>query len=381
MNLQPIQLRLQVLEGLSSLSDLRESWLRLLPSDRWAAFLHPDWCSAAWESFAPGGRVSFILASQDDRIVGMVPVSYRRMNRFGLFLPVAEAFGGRGDYCVPAVAHSSSHELVCALLEKAISVARRAGVFVLPNIPEETGFHTWVEQFLDARGYRYRRRETKCPIILLESTVEETHQAFPKSLRTDLRRQAKRIREDHGPLSFRIVESKEEAARLLPLFFEMHDKRWLTSGHRSTFGDASVCSFYSRMVANMWDSGIHFSTLSCGGRVVAFHLGILSNGFLLYYKPTYEPELHSYSPGKLLLNSLVRHGVKEGWKGIDLLQGAEPYKNQWATSVAKTFSYTVRASPRSVSYWWLTEGRPWAERRLGSLYNRFAVRFAHLRSR
>jgi CelD/BcsL family acetyltransferase involved in cellulose biosynthesis len=325
--------------------------------------------------------VSFILVWEDDRIVGMVPVSFRRMNRFGLFLPVAEAFGGRGDYSAPAVAGSWSQELVNALLEAAILVSRRSGVFVLPNIPEEAGLHTWVEQFLDARGYSYVQRESKCPIIQLQSTLEETYQTFSKSLRTDLRRQSKRIRESHGPLSFGIVESKEEAARLLPLFFEMHDKRWLNSGHRSTFGDASVRAFYARKVTKLWDSGLHFSTLSCGDRIVAFHLGIVSNGFLLYYKPTYDFDLHSYSPGKLLLDFLVRHGVAEGWKGIDLLQGAEAYKNQWATSVARTFSYTVRCSPRSISYWWLTEGRPWAERRLGSLYNRFAVRFAHLRSR
>ena len=378
--LHTARLRLQVLQGRRYLDDVREPWLSLLPAARWAAFTHPAWCSAVWESYAPSGRVVFVIAWMDDRPVGIIPLCSRRMNRFGLFLPVAEAFGGaRGDYCIPFVGTTEEPGVLDTLLEAAIAISEKAGVFVLPNVPAEAGIHHHVERFLRDRGHLFTRRESTCPLILLKSTVEETQRAFSRNLRVNLRKQFRRIQELHGPLSIQIVDSKQDALKLLPSFFEMHDRRWLEAGKPGTFNDPAARSFYHSVISGMWDSGVHFSTLSCGDQVVAFHFGLVSNGFLLCYKWAYDLEFHSYSPGKLMLESLVRHGVEKGWRGIDLLQGSEAYKDQWSSEMAQTFTYTVPTSSWSPSYWWLIRGRPWTERQFGAIYHRYASRIGSWR--
>jgi CelD/BcsL family acetyltransferase involved in cellulose biosynthesis len=142
-----------------------------------------------------------------------------------------------------------------------------------------------------------------------------------------------------------------------------------------TFSDPSARAYYERLVRDVWDQGIHFSLLIAGPRVVAYHIGITSHGFLMYLKPTFDQELQSFSPGKLHLRFLLADAVARGLRGIDFLQGSEDYKGDWSTDVTRCSTFVVRTRRRSASFAWLTRGRPWSERVLGGVYNRWATGF------
>jgi CelD/BcsL family acetyltransferase involved in cellulose biosynthesis len=270
-------------------------------------------------------------------------------------------------------------DVVDALLQSAIEGSSRSGAFVLANLPESSGIPEMVQAYLDRVGVAYESAPSTCLRIPIEGTVEETERAFSGGLRTDVRRQIRRIQEECGELSFRVLDSKEEALSLLPVLYAMHDKRWLQSGKRGSFADPAARAFFEGLVRGMWGQGLHYSILLCGERIVAFHVGLLWDGHLLYYKPTFEYDLQAFSPGKIHLRYLVEHGVGEGWSGIDLLQGDETYKRAWASDAERTRTMTIRTSSWSMSYWWLTSGREAVERRLGSAYDRWAARIESLR--
>ncbi|MFC1660050.1 GNAT family N-acetyltransferase [Gemmatimonadota bacterium] len=375
-------IKIEVLDRDQTDDLLWESWLTLLPGGRWSFFLHPDWCRALWESYHAGSRVRFHVAYDGGGIVGILPTCHRRMNKFGLFLPIAETFGGgRGDYSLPMAGGVGGVEVLEPLLESAVARSKPSGALVLPNLPDPSGAPEQVQDYLEKRGLTFERRIWVTQSIPLAGTFEETERGFTSRLRSDLRRREKRLREAHGPVTFRVIESQHEALKRLPDLFEMHDKRWLTSGLPGTFSDPAARAFYERVVRHLWEDGVHFSVLECGGRIIAFHLGFVWDGHLLYYKPTFESDLQAFSPGKLLLKYLVMHGVEEGWSGIDLLQGEEDFKRPWTSESTATSTFTIRTSRRSPTYWWLTRGRPLAERTLGRTYNRWATRLESLRKR
>jgi CelD/BcsL family acetyltransferase involved in cellulose biosynthesis len=355
--------------GTDALPDLRRGWIDMLPAERWSFFMHPEWCRAVWETYYRRASVRLHLAYQGDELVGLLPVCRRRMNRFGLFLPVAEGFaGGRGDYSMPVVKPGADPSVITALLDSALRASGNAGALVLANVPDETGVSATIERHLRERGLRFRRSAGECPRLLPPPGSTQADTVLSAKRRNDVKRGLKRLQEDVGDVTFRIVTSCSEALDLLPALFEMHDRRWLEAGSPGTFGSAEAREYYRALITNLWDSGIHVSVAMCADKPMSIHLGAVSGGELLYYKPTYDTRLSRYGPGAIHLTFLLQHALDEGLTGIDFLQGNEPYKAKWTNAATTTSTFLIRTSPLIPSYFWLGTGREWAERRIGSAY-------------
>lgn len=372
---------IQTLKGIDSIDQVREEWISLLPEERWATFLHPDWCKSLWHSYFPNSHITLYVARQGEEVVGILPICKRKMNRYGLFLPVAEAFGGgRSDYCVPLIKKGLEPEVLPKLMDSALDATKWAGAFVWPHLPEASTVPALLEEYFADRGLTFTKDETTCPCIQLEKTAESMEKGWSSKHRKDLRRQKRRIEETYGNLSFRVVGSKQDAAGLLPGFFEMHDQRWLAIDMPGIFCDHSERRFYYSVIDHLWANGVHFSLLYCGDRIVAYGFGFVSAGYLLYYKSTYDIELQNYSPGKLYLNCLIEEGINKGWNGVDLLQGTENYKGMWSNENMKTYSYTVKTNRFLPAYYWITWGRPLAERKMGGAYRKVQARLQKLKA-
>jgi CelD/BcsL family acetyltransferase involved in cellulose biosynthesis len=112
---------------------------------------------------------------------------------------------------------------------------------------------------------------------------------------------------------------------------------------------------------------------------VAYHFGFVCNGYILWYKPTFDVALQNYSPSKIHIAMLIEDAISKGLKGFDFLQGAESYKAVWSNDSEQTSSFIVEARKFSPAYYWITQGRPLAERRLGRIYNKSRVFLQKLR--
>ena len=75
---------------------------------------------------------------------------------------------------------------------------------------------------------------------------------------------------------------------------------------------------------------VHFSTLSVGDVVVAWHLGFEDDSTYYYYMPAGNPEYQKYSPVKIHLYYLICRAIKKGLVKYDHLRGDETYKSGWA---------------------------------------------------
>jgi CelD/BcsL family acetyltransferase involved in cellulose biosynthesis len=350
-----------------------EAWQNLLPRARYGWFLTPEWCRLIVDAFHPRAARRVIIVNRGNVTLGILPESRRRMNRFGLFLPITEAFvGARADYTLPLLAEDADPAVLEMLIGGAIKECA-SGSWTLAHIPSDGGVPEAVETILRKSGRVYQRRSAACVQMRFGDSGAPIENSLSKSLRGDLRRQRRRIEEKLGPLQLRVIQDKAEALATLPLLFDMHDKRWHSAGTRGSFSDLPTRRYYSLLVERLWDRGLHFSVLRAGDRVVAYHLGMIHDNWLLYYKPTHDADLANFSPGKLLLWLLAQDATQSGLAGIDFLQGDEAYKGEWATTSTETVSFTVRTSRTSLSYSWITRGRPFAERLVGRMYDRAAT--------
>lgn len=74
-----------------------------------------------------------------------------------------------------------------------------------------------------------------------------------------------------------------------------------------------------------------FSTLYAGEKLLAVHLGLRTNCVTHLWFPTYDPTYEKYSPGLILLLSLLEESARRGVQRIDLGKGKERYKGSFKT--------------------------------------------------
>jgi CelD/BcsL family acetyltransferase involved in cellulose biosynthesis len=71
-------------------------------------------------------------------------------------------------------------------------------------------------------------------------------------------------------------------------------------------------------------------SLHAGGQLVAAHFGVKSGRVLYYWFPAFNTAFSKYTPGWLLVESLLRTASNLGCDTVDLGPGGEPYKDYFA---------------------------------------------------
>jgi CelD/BcsL family acetyltransferase involved in cellulose biosynthesis len=116
--------------------------------------------------------------------------------------------------------------------------------------------------------------------------------------------------------------------------------------------------------------------LSAGGEVIAVHLGASHEGRTYWWIPSYGPEFAKFSPGRLMLESLLRASFERGDHEFDFLIGEEAYKWHYATHtrvigaagtpplslrVEKELKRQAKRALRGMP--WLLDRSPWLKER------------------
>jgi len=84
--------------------------------------------------------------------------------------------------------------------------------------------------------------------------------------------------------------------------------------------------------------------MTLGGKLIAVHFGFNWAGTAYYYKPAYDPDYAKYSPGKLLQAYVIKRALDEKYNEFDMLNGLEPYKMNYTSTVHNTFRITAYPS-------------------------------------
>jgi CelD/BcsL family acetyltransferase involved in cellulose biosynthesis len=318
-----------------------------------SVFNHPVWWAAALAAFGVGRRLSVLRVTHADggQLVGLWPLWEKRLGPKEGFVRILEPVGARvTDYVMPLIDAAADQAAVMQQLFAGVyQQLGGSSVFLWSKMPVGKAAAKSVEQSCSDLGLLSFTRERPCPVMELPASYAELQQRWSKSHRGDVRRQVKRLAEK-GPSWLFVARTRSEILARLPHLYTMHTKNWGTRTGFSEFERGPMAIFVAQLASEMPLELLHYSELRLNNQALSCHFGFRDKRALLWYKPTYDIAWANYAPGKLHIARAAEAGIAAGFDKIDFLQGAEPYKLQWANSCNDTTTWAI-ARRQAYPFW------------------------------
>ena len=141
----------------------------------------------------------------------------------------------------------------------------------------------------------------------------------------DSDRQTRRIERDLGPLRF-VFDDPSPTAFAAGIAWK--SAQYQSTGVGDMFARPQNVELFRRLRAR---GLVVHSSLYAGDQLVATHLGAVANRRHAWWVPAYDVKFQKYSPGRLLLERLLRASQTAGDVEFDFLIGDEAYKFHYGT--------------------------------------------------
>ena len=354
----------EIIRDAQHLAALSPEWEALVNGSQYEAFTGPHWF-AAWKTALPVSSLACVTARRDGQLVGVLPFGRRRSGFRNLFMSIDAPFAS-GDYLAPIVREEFVDDVLPLMLRALRTHLGQRTVLWWPNVPCEARGYAALRRYLDTEGMQHFEEHEVAPRLRIEGrSYAELEASWSKSLRTDVRRQTKRL-EALGNLELHEPSTREEALATLEEFFEVHDEKWRSQGFPGLFETEAQRRLYREIVGGTWGGQLYFTTLRLDGRNISFGIAFRAGGWVQWYRPSYRAELENYSPGKVHVAMVIRDAVEAGMTGMDFLLGGEKYKYQWTNEEGRVASICAARSPWAPKYAWFATIKPFMRNRLAA---------------
>jgi CelD/BcsL family acetyltransferase involved in cellulose biosynthesis len=150
----------------------------------------------------------------------------------------------------------------------------------------------------------------------------------------------------HGEVRCVHRRDREEIARRLPVFIEMHRRQWEEQPDAvAPFDGGVVDAAFAAMVRHMAPDGrVVLTELLVGGEAVATYFGFVWGRAYLGYRTSYEFSWYRLSPGHLMLRAMIRDFAAAGLERLDLMRGAYAYKAEYVDTFRHNRRYRLGAA-------------------------------------
>jgi CelD/BcsL family acetyltransferase involved in cellulose biosynthesis len=292
-------------------------------------FYRPEWIGAYLRAFQPEGHFLSLTAQRAGRLTALLPLVEE--HGFLCGLPVRKLRGTANVHSCrfDLVRHTGAEgESAVKAIWQSIRDRLEWDVIELPDVPEGGG----AEMLLDAArndGYPTGQWPTmESPFVPLEGVTDPALIPNNSHFRQNLRRRLRKARE-RWDLRLRRIDTSEPGG--LGSFYQVESGGW--KGQR---GSAIACEnatmrFYNE-IARVAALNGYFSLylLEFGDQVVAGHFGLVYAGRYYTPKVAYDERFHTYGPGHLLVDAVLRDCLQQGLTEFDFLGPRMAWKDEWA---------------------------------------------------
>jgi CelD/BcsL family acetyltransferase involved in cellulose biosynthesis len=159
------------------------------------------------------------------------------------------------------------------------------------------------------------------PTVRFRGTWSDTTSAWSRRLLKELRRDERRLREDHDVTS-RVVSERRELEPGLDALFRLHRARW-PGGTRFDRHESFHRDFARRAFDNGW---LRLRIREADGKPIAARLGFRFCGVESGYQSGWDARYAAYSIGILLVAEAIHAAHADGMREYRFLRGGESYK-------------------------------------------------------
>ncbi len=167
-----------------------------------------------------------------------------------------------------------------------------------------------------------------------------------RKIHSDTQRQLRRLSE-HGAVSLRRVSGAAEIEAVTAEMLAQKARRFTgQDGTSAAVNDARARRFYAGIGAiRTAEGGGHVSCLQVGKEIVATHVGFLHRKRFYYIMPGFDAARWGrFSPGRVLMEHLLRESIESGCTFFDMTIGDERYKFDWINTETRLFEWIAGAS-------------------------------------
>jgi len=343
------------LESWESLPDLEAAWNVLLHrSPGCSVFQSFPWHACWWRAFGGPHELFVILAYSDFRLVGIAPMMVTREK--GLtgqgrrHVHFIGSINYASDYC-DFITDPDVPEALDALLDELCANSNGFSRIDLSQFPSHSPNLARALHYFRSRGKRaVVDFQADAPVRILSDGQADQKAANKSSLKRHTS-----FFQKSGELRFHQCGSEAEILGYLERFFEQHKARWARTDSPSQFLDPAQQAFYRDLVRELFPHGwLRFDVVLFNGAPLAFHFGFEYRRRFIWYKPTFDAQFASRSPGKVLIKFLLEDAIKKQLEEFDFTVGSERYKYRFANRVRSNERLIVF---RSAGDHWIHRGK------------------------
>lgn len=335
----PASLHMAVHGSLESVEDRwREAWNRLAGTP----FQNFDWVKTWYETLGrqQGWKpcIGELRAdTPDGPTVLLLPLAIRRQGLLRVLgFMGAELLDYQAPLIEPAFARALTPAHAARLWNGFMGIFPSVDIIRTRRMPAAIG--ELANPFAALPGARHEENANaaRLPADFATFTASRETRLF-----ADSRRQLRRLAELGRVQVLTEVQEPALRERVMAALFEQKSHRWNESGAIDAFALPGYREFFSRLAAGPLQ-GVDsvMSALMVDDRIIATHWGMRRGERYYWLMPTYDHEWARFSPGRLLMEAVVRQSIDDGLKVFDLTAGDEAYKKQWVDEKMKLYSLT-----------------------------------------
>ena len=340
-------------EAFDALGGEWDELVRAMP--RPSPFLLHGWLAEWWRHYGRDAELAVIVAREDGRMVGALPLVVRR--RVGLRVA---SFMGEGLAVLPdlLVAENADRTVAAQLSWLAEGVCDVADFHGLPagsRIAAALGPRLDVTERIEA------------PVLDISAGWDAVYRAKTTSKKRNLHRRRRRQLGELGELTVTVARDLDELEPALEEAFLLHAKRWEGRPDGSGFGTPVGMRFHRAVLRRLADLDVaRITTLRVDGRAIAFHYWFALEGRMYVHRLAFDPALARFSPGLVNTLDAIESAAEEGMTRVEFLGGGERYKVELADTFEPLYhGFGVASGIR---------GRAYAAGQLATIRTRLALK-------
>ena len=176
-------------------------------------------------------------------------------------------------------------------------------------------------------------RDSKTYNILLPDKWDDYNKIILKKEFYNQNLRKKRLLGKLGDLKFQVITDENKKKIILDDLFTQKNIRLTSKGAKYILNENDL-KFYREYETKVLKNTItHLSYLSLNNELIAIHWGVIyKNRFYYLLLSMKEERFKRYSPGRLLISSLIEWSIEEKLKFFDFTYGDEIYKKSWSNA-------------------------------------------------
>ena len=346
-------MRVAVHNSWEELRPLAQQWNAVLASSASdTIFLTWEWCDAWWRNYASGRSLYALTAWEGSELAGVAPFYVDRQRRWGRSWKCLRLVGdgSRDSDYLDCFAASGRERAVTTAFVNHLSERKDNWDWIdLHGTPENSPCLAAMLEEARLRQWKSATETIPCASLALPAKWEDYLKLLQPRFRTKVRSCLSQL-EQHLQSAPMACRSEADLDAWLPLFFELHGRRWQNRNQPGVFRDHNKHRFYQDISrAALHHGWLAFHRLDWGERALALQYGFRYRNRFFLLQEAYDPSFEILRPGVTLRAWLLRHWISQGLEEYDFLAGAAAYKMDWGAE-QKT-SLRVTLAPEGSGAW------------------------------